>query len=41
MKNGYLKKWVAIIKKAKTSKELSQIVDKIYQDGFEDAKEVD
>jgi hypothetical protein len=32
----YAKRFVAMIKTAKTDKELYAIVDKIYSDGFED-----
>ena len=34
--NKYLKDWVKSIKTAKTDKELSKIVDRIYEQGFED-----
>ncbi len=34
--NEYIKKWVDKIKKANTDKKLGEIIDKIYQDGFED-----
>lgn len=36
MEDKYLAKWINRIKKAKTRKELKDIVDKIYEDGFED-----
>jgi len=34
--NPYLKKYQDLINKAKNDKEISEIIDKIYSDGFED-----
>ena len=36
----YTRKYIRLIKSAKNDEELSDIVDKIYTDGFDDAEEV-
>ena len=35
--NDYVKKYVDAFKSAKTDEEIAALVDKIYQEGFEDA----
>lgn len=34
--NKYIKKYADLIKKAKTEKEINAILNRIYEDGFED-----
>lgn len=34
----YLQKYIKLIKSAETDQELSDLIDKIYTDGFEDAE---
>ena len=36
----YTKKYIKLIKEAKTDEQLSDIIDKIYADGFEDGENV-
>lgn len=36
----YTRKYIKLIKKAKNDEELSDIIDNIYTDGFDDAEEV-
>ena len=36
----YTRKYIRLIKKAKNDEELSDIIDTIYTDGFDDAEEV-
>lgn len=36
----YTKKYIRLIKKCQNDEELSDIIDKIYTDGYDDAEEV-
>lgn len=37
----YTKKYIKLVKEAKSDEELSVIIDKIYTDGFDDAEALD
>lgn len=36
MPNAYIKKYVDMIRKAVTDEDIAEIIDKVYEDGFED-----